>query len=225
LERDGQTEQVAVHDYETIYKIPGLYERLIVEALQCVSHEVMPTLLAQTVAQSGTRMTDLNVLDFGAGSGLVGVVLARLGVKRIFGLDIVPEARSATLRDHPNIYHAYIIGDICRLEPADQAVLSRLKPNCMISVSAIGLGAHISPTALTCAINLMPPGSWIAFNLNASFLDPDSRTGYAVAFEQLTSSTQLVIHVQHTYQHRILTDGSPLFYTAIIGQKQAGDHP
>ena len=225
LERAGQAEQVAVHDYETIYQIPGLYERLIVEALQCVSHEVMPALLAQVVARSGTRMTDLNVLDFGAGSGLVGAVLVRLGVKRIVGLDIVPEARSAARRDHPDIYQTYIIDDICCLEPANQAVLSHLEPNCMISVSAIGLGAHISPTVLTCAINAMPRGSWIAFNLNASFLEQDSPTGYAAVLEQLTSSTQLTIHIQRTYQHRILTDGTPLFFTAIIGQKQTGDPP
>ena len=56
LERDGLAEQVAVHDYETIYQIPGLYERLIVEALQCVSHELMPDLLAQAVAYSEFKL-------------------------------------------------------------------------------------------------------------------------------------------------------------------------
>jgi hypothetical protein len=223
LERDSRAEEVAVHDYETIYPIPGLYERLIVDALQCVSHKLIPDLLAQVVNRSGTRMADLRVLDFGAGSGLVGAALARHDVKTIVGLDIVPEARSAARRDHPAVYQAYLVGDICHLEPADQAILSRLQPNCLISVSAIGLEAHISPHALTCAINVMPRGSWVAFNLNASFLETDSPTGYAAVLERLTLSTQLTLHLRHTYQHRILTDGTPLFYTAIIGQKQAGD--
>ena len=41
LVSEGRTEKIRLHDYEKLYSIPGLYEAVIYEQLQCNSPQVV----------------------------------------------------------------------------------------------------------------------------------------------------------------------------------------
>lgn len=219
LVQDGREQKIRVHDYDTVYKIPGLYERVVSDMLGCVSQEVVPDLLVEAVAEAGHSPADLVVLDFGAGVGLVGAALARRGVRDIIGLDIVPEAEEAARRDYPGVYHAYYVEDICRLSPETRTELTRKSPNCLVCVSAMDI-AHISPDVFRCAFNLIADGGWVAFNLKANFLQETDSSGFFKLISGSIENGTLQVNKEHTYCHRVLVDGTPMEYLALVGQKR-----
>src|SRR3954466_7232239 len=75
---NGRTRKVRFHDYDEIYKVPGLYEFLFYERLECCSPEVVVGLLADEITAEAVDPSTLRVLDLGAGNGMVGEELAEL---------------------------------------------------------------------------------------------------------------------------------------------------
>ena len=112
---EGSQRRIRFHDYAAIFDIPGLYERLFYDRLECISPFRVTRLLADVMREQGQSPDDLRVLDFGAGNGMVGDELQSLGVDTIVGVDIIPEARSATMRDRKAIYQEYLITDMTDL--------------------------------------------------------------------------------------------------------------
>jgi SAM-dependent methyltransferase len=108
---DGWSE-VRFHDYDRIYRIPGLYERLFYDILRCCSPRVVCGMLRAELDRAGVDPSTLRVLDLGAGNGIVGAELRSAGVSRIVGVDIIPEAREAALRDRPDVYEDYHVVDM-----------------------------------------------------------------------------------------------------------------
>ncbi|HEV2787182.1 MAG TPA: class I SAM-dependent methyltransferase, partial [Solirubrobacteraceae bacterium] len=104
---DGQRRRIRFHDYAEIYNMPGLYERLFAERLDCTSPRVVTDLLGDAMRDAGARPERLSALDFGAGNGMVGELLAELSIGEIVGVDLLPEARDAAHRDRPGLYEAY----------------------------------------------------------------------------------------------------------------------
>ena len=51
----------------------------------------------------------------GAGNGMMGEELKKHGVSRLIGVDIIPEAYEATVRDRPGLYDAYYVEDLTDL--------------------------------------------------------------------------------------------------------------
>ena len=49
------------------------------------------------------------MLDLGAGTGLVGELVHHLGIAAVVGLDALPAAREAALRDRPAVYRDYLV--------------------------------------------------------------------------------------------------------------------
>jgi hypothetical protein len=98
---DGKWQRKRLHDYEELYSIPGLYEAIFNRTLKCSSPVRVVSLLADVMAEAGDSLEDLRVLDLGAGNGMVGHELNNLNVATCIGIDIIPEAREATLRDRP----------------------------------------------------------------------------------------------------------------------------
>ena len=43
--RDGEERKIRFHDYDEIYRIPGLYEYLFYDRLKCTSHDQVSSLL------------------------------------------------------------------------------------------------------------------------------------------------------------------------------------
>src|SRR5215207_5517839 len=96
---DGERRRIRLHDYAAIYEIPGLYEQLFAERLECTSPQVVCDLLRDALEYAGADPAAMAVLDFGAGNGMIGELLDEIGFARIVGVDLLPEARAAALRD------------------------------------------------------------------------------------------------------------------------------
>jgi hypothetical protein len=75
--------QIRLHDYSEIYKFPGLYEQLFYDRLKCQSPAKVAQILGSAVAESHENLSELRVLDLGAGNGMMGEVLKKSGVSRL----------------------------------------------------------------------------------------------------------------------------------------------
>jgi len=105
---NGAGEQrIRFHDYEKIYSIPGLYERLFYKKLKCTSPSTICGYLKEVVGKNNSELRNLRVLDLGAGNGMVGEELSKIGVEKVYGIDIVKNAKKAVERDRPDIYRKY----------------------------------------------------------------------------------------------------------------------
>lgn len=216
----GKEQKIRLHEYGKIYKIKGLYEYVVSHLLKCVSPEVVADLLIENVIQHEQNPTDLKVLDFGAGAGLVAEILTNKGVKSIVGIDIIEEAALAAQRDRPGVYDEYYIKDICSLSSTVRKKLANKKFNCLICVSSLAYG-HILPKAFIHAFNLISNGGWIAFNLLRKFFEQRGPAGPFNIIHQIIESGILEIKITHPYRHRLLMDGSAIENVAIIGRKHA----
>ena len=110
------------------------------ERLRCQSPSRVSDVLRYSVSQSDQRLSELRVLDLGAGNGVVGEELKKHGVSRLVGVDIIPEAQAATERDRPGVYDAYYVMDFCQLRDDEREELDSWSPDCLISVAALGFG-------------------------------------------------------------------------------------
>lgn len=217
---DASPRRIRFHDYAEIYAIPGLYERLFRDELQCTSPETVCTLLGDALEQSGREASALRVLDLGAGSGMVAEQLQRLGAHRVIGLDIAEAAREAAERDRPDVYDDYLVGDMCAPEPAVDRTLSGAGLNCLTSVAALGFG-DIPPLAFANAVNYIATGGLIAFTLRDRFLEGSDRSGYARLIERMLGEAVLQPLARRRYRHRLSSSGEPLHYVAMVAEKTA----
>ena len=92
---DGETQLLRFHDYAEIFAVPGLYEHLFYDELECCSPEVVSAMLADEVERRGASMGDLRIFDVGAGNGMVGEQLRDRGADVVVGADILEEAGAA----------------------------------------------------------------------------------------------------------------------------------
>ena len=219
LEIDGAWRRVRFHDYDKIYRIPGLYERLFYDILKCQSPSVVRRLLEGEVRSSGFDPSELSVLDLGAGNGMVGEQLAQLDVRRIVGVDIIPEAAEAARRDRPGIYDEYVVADFTELDDRRRQWLRGFTFNCLTCVAALGFG-DIPPEAFAEAYNLIADGGWLAFNIKEDFLDErDDDTGFSRLIRHSAKMGVITLRKQERYQHRLATNGEPLYYVAVVATK------
>ena len=109
-----------VQDYERVYAVPGLYEEIVQRRLGCRTPARMAALLAGAAARIGWEPAAVRILDAGAGNGVSGEAFAAQGMRPVVGLDILPAARDAALRDRPGVYDAYLAADLCALTPAEE---------------------------------------------------------------------------------------------------------
>jgi len=132
--------QIGIHDYDEIYDVQGLYERIIYDLLQCDSPRTIRKLLVAEIEEFGTTSASFRVLDLGAGNGMVAEELRRIGVPHIVGVDIIDEAKSAADRDRPDVYDDYLVADMTNLTADQRERLRDNRFNCMICVAALGFG-------------------------------------------------------------------------------------
>ncbi len=218
VEDSGDEVSIRFHDYAAIYERPGLYEQLFYDRLKCQSPQKVVDILRYTMETGGANFSELRVLEFGAGNGMVGEELARHGVARIVGLDILDEAKKATDRDRPGIYDAYYVLELGQPRAAPRIELSEWRFNCLVTVAALGFG-DIPPSAFREAFNYVEDGGWIAFNIKETFLDNGDTSGFSVFIKNLILTGYLDIHHLERYQHRLSIDGRPLYYFGFAGRK------
>jgi SAM-dependent methyltransferase len=213
----GETHRIRFHDYHEIYDIPGLYERIFHDHLKCRSPEVVIGLLKEQVDDPGS----LAALDVGAGNGLVGEQLERLGVRSIVGVDIIPEAARAAERDRPGLYADYVVCDLTQLSEDERARVSAGPPNCLTLVAALGFD-DIPPRAFAEAYNVAEEDAWIAFNVKADFLEREDETGFRGLIRRMVREDIFEPVADRRYIHRLSIAGEPLEYVAMVGRKRAG---
>lgn len=219
----GERKRVRFHDYASLYEVPGLYETLFYEELKCCSPSRVTRLLADVVRERGQRMDALRVLDLGAGNGMVGDELRHRGVQAMVGVDIIPEARAAALRDRKGVYDDYLIADMTALPEPEEERLSSKKLNCLTTVAALGFG-DIPPGAFLKALELISTPGWVAFNIKETFLLEKDDSGFSGLVRDLTRQGALRMEAYRRYQHRLSIDGDPLYYVAMVASKRKQVH-
>ncbi|MBN1555090.1 MAG: methyltransferase domain-containing protein [Phycisphaerae bacterium] len=216
---DGQTKTVRFHDYDEVYKIPGFYEGLFYEMLQCCSPSRVANLLDDVLEDFEDNPEELRVLDVGAGNGIVGDEFLARGAEKIIGVDIIPEARQAADRDRPDVYDDYIVTDLTDLPERHEENLREQNLNCLTTVAALGYG-DIPPKAFLKALDLLVTPGWLAFNIKETFLDAGSDgTGFSDLVKHLNRDGVIQIQSYRRYCHRINVAGEPLHYVAVVARK------
>jgi len=215
---DGEVRRIRFHDYHEIYTVPGLYEQLFYDELKCDSPRTIAGLLGEQL--DDTSAADLRVLDVGAGNGMVGEELDRMGAKHIVGVDIIEEAAEAAQRDRPGIYDDYVVVDLTDVPPATHAELSEHRFNCLTTVAALGFG-DIPPEAFTEAYNLVEDGGLIAFNIKEKFVEDGDRSGFEELISQSLENGTMDLQAERRYRHRLSVAGDPLYYMAMVARKRA----
>ena len=218
VEIDGERRRIRFHDYAAIYEIPGLYERLFAERLECDSPRVVVDLLGDALRDARVKPARLAALDFGAGNGMVGERLADLSIGEIVGIDLLPEAREAALRDRPGVYRDYFALDLTDLSPADRRDLMRPDFSVMACVAALGFG-DIPPLAFAEAFNLVGAPGWLAFNIRDRFLDEER--GFGGLIGRMLREGIVDERARKRYTHRMSVSGEALEYVAIVAEKRA----
>ena len=216
--------KIRLHDYERIYQIPGLYEQVVYERLQCQSPSTVTKILNLALAQSNQALNELRVLDLGAGNGMAGEELKKHGVARLIGVDIIPEARAATERDRPGVYDDYYVRDLCSISDDEREEIATWSPDCLISVAALGFG-DIPPQAFLEAFNIIATHGWVAFNIKETFLDRSDDSGFSKLIRELIFSEYLDLYQLQRYRHRFSLEGEPLYYFALGGKKNGDVSP
>ncbi|OQO94862.1 methyltransferase [Saccharomonospora piscinae] len=217
---DGAWQRIRFHDYRRIFSIPGLYEHLFHDLLDCRSPDVVAKLLKEELQRDGVAAHSLRVLDLGAGNGLVGEQLRTVGAGELVGVDILPEARAAALRDRPEVYDAYHVVDMTALAETERAALAAPRFTALACVAALGYG-DIPPSAFRAAFNLVAEGGWIAFTIKDRFLSEADTSGFARLVSRCTEAGLLRVRTSQRYRHRLDVRGEPLNYVALVGTKRA----
>jgi SAM-dependent methyltransferase len=222
VEVDGRWRKIRLHDYEEIYAIPGLYETLFYDVLRCGSPAKIREMLKACLEEANFAPERLRVLDLGAGNGMVGAELARLGVRHLVGVDICRAAVDAAQRDRRGLYDDYLVADMTDLDDEQRERLESHGLNCLTCVAALGFG-DIPPAAFVNAFNSIARGGWVAFNIKRNFLETDvgeGTSGFARLIRRMIEQRILAIRTGQEYEHRLATDGEPLVYKAFVGIKQ-----
>ncbi len=216
---DGDRTRIRFHDYAAIYNVPGLYERLFADRLDCDSPRIVVDLLGEALRDAGLKPETLTALDFGAGNGMVGELLAELTIGEIVGVDLLPEARDAAHRDRPGLYAAYHALDLTQLTAENRRDLMRHDFDLMTCVAALGFG-DIPELAFAEAFNLVGAPGWIAFNIRDRFMEEET-AGFGGLLARMFDEGVLKERTRTRYTHRVSVDGESLDYDAIVAEKLA----
>jgi len=219
--KTGEEERkIRFHDYHEIYDIPGLYEYLFMDRLQCQTPYKIRELLMKELKNLNVQMNQLKVLDLGAGNGVMGDILHHMGVEKIVGIDILKKAQLAAERDHSGVYNDYFIVNLVNSHPEMLKTLNNHRFNCLVTASALGFG-DIPPNVFKAAYNLIINGGIIAFNIKDIFIEKNDQSGFFRLFTDMIDENCISILQREHYRHRLSTAGSSLYYTAIVGLKNS----
>ena len=220
LQEPAENRRIRFHDYAEIYQIPGLYEQVFYDRLKCTSPEKVVSILESAVLQSQDSFSTLRILDLGAGNGLMGEELKKHGVSRLIGVDIIPEAYEAAIRDRPGVYDAYYVEDFTQLDQDKRDEISSWQCDCMVTVAALGFG-DIPTKAFVEAFNMIKSQGWVAFNIKETFFDASDVSGFSKLIRELIFSKIMDVYYIERYRHRFSIEGVPLYYYAIAGRKNS----
>ena len=212
----GVEEVIALHDYRRLYHTPGLYEHIVQELLGCTSPRLVADGLFRAIEQQGLAPADVTLLDLGAGTGLVGELVAQRGVTDVIGLDSLEDARQACLRDRPAAYRDYLVGDLADPDGWLIDELAKLKPTAMTGAGAFG-GKHAAADTLQTALELLPAGAPVAFTIAEQWTQTDGPGAFRTPLEHLIDAGTLRLIERTSFKHRVSTTGEPILYELFVG--------
>ncbi len=215
---DGETRKIRFHDYDEIFKLPGLYEQLFYQELKCDSPRTVADLVGEQI-DDGER-AGLRVLDVGAGNGMVAEQFDELGAEELVGVDIIEEAEAAAHRDRPGLYDDYFVVDLTDIPADAREALEAKRFNCLATVAALGFG-DIPPEAFSAAYNLVEDGGIIAFNIKEKFVEDGDRSGFEEMIQTALDDGTMELQAERRYRHRLAVSGDPLYYIAIVARKRS----
>jgi len=212
--------RVGFHDYEALYSVPGLYERVFYDELGMRSTAEVLRLYGQFLNTEELDPGRQSVLDLGAGSGIGGARLRELGVGCVVGLDLEPAAADAARRDHPGAYDDYLVGDLAGSADGLVDRLAGHRLTAVLALAAIGVG-HVPIRALEQALSVVAPGGVFAFAVHPVLLpgsdDPSGRdTGYPDFLAGLLDRSEEL--GRSAYVHRRRVDGTDDDAVALIAR-------
>ncbi len=214
----NEWKKIRFHEYSDIYKIPGLYETIFYRTLRCNSPNRISSLLNEVMIELNVSPDKLRVLDVGAGNGMSGEALQSLGIRKIVGIDLLPEAKAAALRDRPWVYDHYLECDLTKLSEEQRTFFEGYKFNTLCTIAALGFG-DIPPMAFYTAFNLISSHGFVAFNIKEDFLKQSTGSSFAKLISKLIEHEIIEIELYKRYQHRLNTQGEALYYVGIIAKK------
>lgn len=216
--REGErSRKLRIHDYAELYKVPGLYEKLVYDRLRCDSPRRLAAVLDEALRDWDQGPEDLRVLDLGAGNGVVAEHLQSLGVPYRVGVDLLPEAAEAAKRDRPAAYKDYLVADLTRLKPEEHDQLRRHQLNCLVTVAALGFG-DIPVDAFATAFNAIACPGWLAFTIKDDFLE-DRQNPFARLVTTMIDQRVIQVQAFLRYRHRVSVNGQKLHYLALVARK------
>jgi predicted TPR repeat methyltransferase len=217
IRENGGWHRVRFHDYGEIFERPGLYEHLFYDMLACQSPRRVVGLLGEVLADREAK-APLRAIDLGAGNGLVGRELRRIGAAEAIGVDILEEARAAAQRDLPGVYSDYLVADMTRADAEVDRRLRALRANALTCVAALGFG-DIPPRAYHRAASYVAPGGLLAFNIKEEFLDARYTHGFSELMRRMVNEGVVRLEATRRYRHRWSATGEPIYYTAMVATK------
>ena len=226
LGNPGAVEEIVhLHDYERLYRVPGLYEHIVQELLGCRSPQVAADALAEALNDLSIDPSEVVLFDLGAGTGIVGELASGAGISTIVGLDALDAARTACLRDRPRIYADYLVGDLAAPDRKLRTILEGHHPTALISAGALG-GTHAPGAALINAIDLLPAGGPVVFTIDERWTRTDGPGGFRTVISRLLASGRLQLIRRSRFEHRVTTSGKPIYYelvAAVTGTEKPAD--
>ena len=141
---DGRPRQTGLHDYAGLYAEQGLYEAVYFRRLRGSAPAMLARALGGVVAAE--ERAQRQVLDIGAGTGIVGEELHAAGFARIAGTDLEPASEPATRRDRPGVYGDFRVFDLVAPTAEDERWLTGLAPAVVTIAGAVGFG-HLPAAA------------------------------------------------------------------------------
>jgi hypothetical protein len=220
LKSAEEERRLRFHDYDKIYEIPGLYEYVFYEELECCSPDTISGLLNTVIKRKNIDPKELRDLDVGAGNGMAAEALQQqLGIDKHLGIDINPEAKMAAERDRSGIYQDYLAADLTDLTEDEKKRIREFNPNLMLCVAALGFG-DIPGLAFVNGYNFVENGGLIAFNIRDVFLDKSNRSSeFANLIHRAIDEGIITVEEQITYRHRYALNGDELHYVGMIATK------
>jgi hypothetical protein len=215
---DGRVQELRLHDYEQLYALPGVYEQIVSERLECRSPQELAGILAEVIDALGWDRAQMRVIDIAAGNGISGEALAAVGLRPVLGSDIVPAARAAALRDRPGLYDDYLTLDLLGLSDRERAQIAALKATILCCVAPVGEGG-LPPAALAAAAGLLAGDGLVAYLHDVNLGRPDPVTPRFWRDHLGADAEELV---RRRYVHRRTINGAPYEMAGVVWRLRGG---
>lgn len=134
---------------------------------------ISPQIAAQTLA-GRSEQQDIDIVDYGCGTGLVGVELVKQGFTTVDGVDISPGMLGQAREKE--VYRNLVCGDLTTQVALDDAVY-----DVAICVGSMGAG-HVGAQHVPELLRPLKSGGLFIITINSMHFAPE---GFELAFRQL----------------------------------------